>query len=206
QRAVLAALGLHQHFTALRAPDRDPAPLVVRIGLHTTLSIVGPLGEASELAATVVGETSRVLEALQRQAVPGTVVCSDATAPWVKGLVRLQAVRLGSGGAPHTLPKVYTVLGIRAQRVPGAWRTRQRIGRRTLPRRYTAGCTRSAWCLTTQPLCSSPSWGSRRTQRRWQHCCQRSARPVPLPPWCSCACTGVSSARSFWRSRICTGA
>ena len=69
-----------------------------------------------------------MLEALQRQADPGTVVCSDATAPWIKGMVRLQAVQPGSGGAPHAFLKVYTVLGIRTRRLPGAWRTRQRWG------------------------------------------------------------------------------
>ena len=128
QRAVLAALGLHQRLTAPPASDRDPASLVVCIGLHTTQSIVGPLGEAPELATAVIGETSRVLEALQKRAAPGTVVCSDTTAPWVRGMVRLQAVRPGPGSAPHTLPRVYTVLGVRARRVPGAWRTRQRRG------------------------------------------------------------------------------
>jgi DNA-binding winged helix-turn-helix (wHTH) protein/predicted ATPase/class 3 adenylate cyclase len=128
QRAVLAALGLHQRLTTLPAPDRDPAPLAVCLGLHTTQSIVGPLGAAPELAAVVIGETSRVLEALQREAAPGTVVCSDATVPWVKGLVRLQAVRPGPGGALDTRPKVYTVLGIRLRRVPGVGRARQRLG------------------------------------------------------------------------------
>jgi DNA-binding winged helix-turn-helix (wHTH) protein len=128
QRAVLAALGLHQRLTALPVPDCDPAPLAVCIGLHTAQSIVGPLGEAPELAAVVIGETSRVLEALQRDAVPGTVVCSDATVPWVKGMVRLQAVRPEPGGTPHTLPTVYTVLGIRLRRVPETGQARQRLG------------------------------------------------------------------------------
>src|SRR5262245_45055322 len=119
QRAVLAALGLHQRLTATPVPDRDPAPLKVCIGLHTTLGIVGPLGEAPDLATAVIGETSRVLEALQRQADPGTIVCSNATAPWLKGMVRLQAVRPGSGGAAPMFPEVYTVLGLRAGHLPG---------------------------------------------------------------------------------------
>ena len=130
QRAVLAALGLHQRLTAplAPAPDRDPAPLKVCIGLHTTLSIVGPLGEAPDLVTAVIGETSRVLEALHMQAAPGTVVCSDATATWLKNMVRLQAVRSEPGGAPHPCPRVYTVLGMRTRRLPRAWRTRQRRG------------------------------------------------------------------------------
>src|SRR5262245_7482234 len=109
------------------APDRGPVPLAVCLGLHTTLSIVGPLGEAPALATAVIGETSSVLEALQ-QAAPGTVVCSDATASWIRGTVRIQAVRSGPDGEPHTQPKVYTVRGIRARRRPGAWRTRQLRG------------------------------------------------------------------------------
>ena len=70
----------------------------------------------------------------------------------------------------------------------------QRIGHRTLPQRYAAGCMRSAWCLTKRLLCSSPSWESRRTQVHWRHCRRRSGRPAPLLPSCNCACMGVSSA------------
>ena len=128
QRAVLAALGLHQRLTATPVPDHAPAPLKVCIGLHTTLSIVGPLGEAPDLATAVIGETSRVLEALRMQADPGTVVCSDTTAPWIKDMVRLQAVQPGPGSAPHMFSTVYMVLEIRVRRGPGAWRTRQRRG------------------------------------------------------------------------------
>jgi predicted ATPase/DNA-binding winged helix-turn-helix (wHTH) protein/class 3 adenylate cyclase len=128
QRAVLAALGLHRRLTARSTPDHDPASLVVCIALHTTQSIVGPLGETPELASVVIGETSRVLEALHREAAPGTVVCSDATAPWVKGMVRLQEVRPGPGGAPHMRPTGYTVLGIRPRRLHGSWRGRQQRG------------------------------------------------------------------------------
>jgi DNA-binding winged helix-turn-helix (wHTH) protein/predicted ATPase len=128
QRAVLVALGLRQRLTATPAPDRTAVPLRVCIGLHTTLSIVGPLGEAPDLATAVIGETSRILEALHRQADPGTVVCSDATAAWIKGMVQLQAMQSGPGGAPHTFPKIYAVLGMRTRRLPGAWRTRQRRG------------------------------------------------------------------------------
>ncbi|HEY7493264.1 MAG TPA: AAA family ATPase, partial [Candidatus Tectomicrobia bacterium] len=125
QRAVLAALGVQQRLATPPAPDGNATPLLVCIGLHTTQSIVGPLGEAPELAAVVIGETSRVLDALQREVLPGTVVCSNATVPWVKGMVRLQAGRHGPGGAP---PTVYTVLGIRPRRLHGAWRARQRRG------------------------------------------------------------------------------
>jgi predicted ATPase/DNA-binding winged helix-turn-helix (wHTH) protein len=128
QRAILAALGLHQRLTATPTPDCAPAPLQVCIGLHTTLSIVGPLGEAPDLATAVIGETSRVFEALQMRADPGTVVCSEATATWLKGMVRLQAVRSGPGGVPPTFPEVYTILGMRTRRVPGVWRMRQRRG------------------------------------------------------------------------------
>ena len=53
----------------------------------------------------------RIFEALQvADTAPGTVVCSEAAASWIKGMVRLQAV-YRSGCGSFTLPKVYTVWG-----------------------------------------------------------------------------------------------
>ena len=130
QRAVLAALGLRQRLPepSIAASDPAPAPLAACLRLHTALTIVGPLEETPGIATAVIEATSGVLEALQMPAAPGTVVCSEATASWIKGMVRLQAVRPGPGCDPHTLPKVYTVLGMRSWRLPGVWRARQRRG------------------------------------------------------------------------------
>jgi DNA-binding winged helix-turn-helix (wHTH) protein/predicted ATPase/class 3 adenylate cyclase len=130
QRAVLAALELRQRLSEppIASSDPVPVPLAACLRLHTALTIVGALEEAPEVAKAVIGETSGVLAALQMPAVPGTVVCSEATASWIKGMVRLQAVRPGPGCDPDTLPKVYTVLGMRSRRVPGVWRARQRRG------------------------------------------------------------------------------
>lgn len=67
----------------------------------------------------------KAFHVLQMPAAPG---CSEATASWINGMVRLQAVRPGVGCGPHTLPKAYTVLGMRSRRLPGGWRVRQRRG------------------------------------------------------------------------------
>ena len=128
QRAVLAALELHQRLTAPPAPDRDSAPLAVCIGLHTTLSIVGPLREAPELAAVVIGETSRVLEPCRGR---------RPLAQWCVAMPRrlgsrawCDSRRCGQGQrASFThCPGSTRSWGIRSRRLPGAWRARQRRG------------------------------------------------------------------------------
>ncbi len=80
------------------------APLALRMGLHTGLVVVGGMrnGDDAETAATVVGDVVSVATALQEQAAPGTILCSDATARLVQGTVRLEAWdRSRSQGSQH---------------------------------------------------------------------------------------------------------
>ncbi len=82
RRAVLAALGVLQRLAECQEVDGETreAPLLVRMGLHTGFMIVGGLGEAREPGTVVIGDLPVAVEALQANAAPGTLLCSDVTA------------------------------------------------------------------------------------------------------------------------------
>ena len=69
------------------------------MGLHTGLVVVGGMrnGDDAETAATVVGDVVSVATALEEQAAPGTILCSDATARLIQGTVRLEAMGTAPG-------------------------------------------------------------------------------------------------------------
>ena len=92
RRAVLAALGVLQRLAECQEVDGEAreAPLLVRIGLHTGFMIVGGLGEAREPGTVVVGDLPVAVEALQANAAPGTLLCSDVTARLVLAEAHLE--------------------------------------------------------------------------------------------------------------------
>jgi DNA-binding winged helix-turn-helix (wHTH) protein/predicted ATPase len=116
QRAVLAALEIqHRLHQGPPAGDRVPAgrPRVC-LSVHTGPVAVGGLHhEAADTA--VVGETLTYAMALQAAAPPGALLCSAATARWVRGLVRLAAVAAGAG---RRAPLVYQIRGLRVYQGP----------------------------------------------------------------------------------------
>jgi class 3 adenylate cyclase/tetratricopeptide (TPR) repeat protein len=117
QRAVLAALGLQQGLQqGTVTGDRTPTPWPpVRISVHTGPVAVGGVG-ANEAMALVVGETVTRAVALQVAATPGAILCSEAAAQLVRGMVRLKPT---APPALSSLPTpVYQVLGLRARRAP----------------------------------------------------------------------------------------
>src|SRR5207244_2124760 len=99
------------------APVEPPA---LRMGLHTGLVVVGGLqnGDDADTAATVVGDVVSVATALEEQAVPGTILCSDATARLIQGTVRLEARGLLQVPGQPAPVETYTVLGRSFQRSP----------------------------------------------------------------------------------------
>ena len=113
QRAVLAALGFLQR---LRAVPLNPALLpgeagAVRIGLHTGPVVIGSLDDNRHITYTAVGDTTRLPARLARQATPGTILVSSATARLVRGSVRLAVdppVPLPGQATPYM---TYQVLG-----------------------------------------------------------------------------------------------
>ncbi|HEY7490412.1 MAG TPA: winged helix-turn-helix domain-containing protein, partial [Candidatus Tectomicrobia bacterium] len=131
RRAVLAALGLHRKVEARRG--MLPAPLgeslLVRMGLHTGLVAVGGLGQAEELAAAVVGDTTILAAALQDMAAPATILCSDTTARLVQGIALLEVVQpVHVPGSPRLL-SVHKILGVNRQRLPVVQRGERALSR-----------------------------------------------------------------------------
>jgi class 3 adenylate cyclase/DNA-binding winged helix-turn-helix (wHTH) protein/predicted ATPase len=122
RRAVRVALELHRRLSArLEHFGTAPGvPLALRMGLHTGLVVVGGLqnGDDAETAATVVGNVVSVATALEERAAPGTILCSDATARSIQGMVRLAALGpLQVPGQPAPV-ETYTVRGRSFRRSP----------------------------------------------------------------------------------------
>src|SRR4029453_8221757 len=122
RRAVRVALELRRRLSArLEHLGTAPGvPLALRMGLHTGLVVVGGLqhGEDAETAATVVGNVVSVATALEERAAPGTILCSDATARAIQGMVRLAALGpLQVPGQPAPV-ETYTVRGRSFRRSP----------------------------------------------------------------------------------------
>ena len=131
RRAVLAALGILQQLTEYREEGEKAGrePLLVCMGLHTGLLIIGGLGEAQGQGTAVVGDLTLTVEALQAHAEPGTLLCSDATARLIRGEVRLDAhqpVPFPGQSAPLL---AYRVLGVYPRDVSVV----RRIGRAESP-------------------------------------------------------------------------
>jgi len=122
RRAVRVALELRWRLSGRQeclgtAPG---APLVLRMGLHTGLVVVGGMRnwDGAETAATVVGDVVSVATALEERAAPGTILCSDATARLIQGTVRLKASGpLQVPGQPAPV-ETYTVLDRSFRRSP----------------------------------------------------------------------------------------
>jgi DNA-binding NtrC family response regulator/class 3 adenylate cyclase/predicted ATPase len=109
-RAVRAGLAL---VTALQArpPQGGTRPVQVRVGIHSGLVVIDAVGTGAQQAPLALGETPHLAARLQSVAMPGTVVCSEATARLVAGYVTVEA--LGSQmlkGVATPLP-AYRVVG-----------------------------------------------------------------------------------------------
>ena len=113
QRAVLAALELQRRVreAGMDGGAQPGDALELRVGLHTGQVAVGGIGDATAGLAAVVGETVMRALALQAQAAPGTILCSDATAHLVQEVVRIEAVAPVPMAGEPTPVAAYTVLG-----------------------------------------------------------------------------------------------
>lgn len=120
RRAVRVALELRRRISAQRLRDMPEVSLTLRMGLHTGLVMVSGLhdGDAADTSATVVGDVLSVAALLQERATPGAIVCSDATARLLQGLVSLESLGpLQAPGQPGPL-ETYTVLARHVRRAP----------------------------------------------------------------------------------------
>ena len=120
QRAVLTALGIQRQLAgAQRVGARpDVAALEVRMSLHTGRAAVRASGAGHATGVLVVGEAVTQAEALQEQAVSGTILCSETTARLVQRMVRLQAMPLAPVDGQSTPARLYTLVGPRRRPAP----------------------------------------------------------------------------------------
>jgi class 3 adenylate cyclase len=95
QRAVLAALNLHQALHDSRVPlAPSPTPgLDIRLGLHTGPVLVSNVGDTLTNPPVVLGDTAVLAAAVEQRAEPGTIMCSDATACYAQEVGDLEVVR-----------------------------------------------------------------------------------------------------------------
>jgi DNA-binding winged helix-turn-helix (wHTH) protein len=95
QRAVLAALNLHQALHDSHAMScTSPTPgLDIRLGLHTGPVLVSGIGDTLTSPPVVIGDTAVRAAAVEQRAEPGTIMCSEATACFAQEVGDLEVVR-----------------------------------------------------------------------------------------------------------------
>src|SRR6266704_6798312 len=112
QRAVRAGLGIVEAlgpFNTHLERERE-VQLAVRLGIHTGLVVVGPMGDGTRQEQLALGETPNIAARLQGIAAPNTLVISAATLQLLGGFFACQS--LGTHllkGLPQPL-EVYRVL------------------------------------------------------------------------------------------------
>src|SRR5215475_5839877 len=121
QRAVRASLGLVAAMGELNArlAQHTGVQLVVRIGIHTGLVVVGEMGDGSRQEQLALGETPNVAACIPGIVAPDTVAISPATFRLVQGYFTCQDL-----GA-HTLKGLAAPL--RAYRILGESATQSRL-------------------------------------------------------------------------------
>jgi len=92
-RAVHAGLGILENLRAANQRHQEiyGVRLGVRIGIHTGLVVVGEVGAGpTRDRSAITGETPNIASRLQAEAMPDTIVISDATRRLIEGLFTLQ--------------------------------------------------------------------------------------------------------------------
>src|SRR5262249_24960197 len=113
RRAVhtgLALLEAMRQLTSRLAQDRG-VQLIVRVGVHTGLVVVGGMGGGGGHERLALGDTPNLAARLQGLAEPDTVVMSAATMRLVEGYVRCKDLGPQSFKGVDTPVAVYRVLG-----------------------------------------------------------------------------------------------
>ncbi len=113
QRAVRAGLSLLDAFSSLSPHPALPSgdQVVVRLGVHTGLVVVGNVGAGTRHEPLALGEAPNIVALLLHLAEPNSLVISAATHQLIAGYFRCKALGV------HTLPglaqplEVYRVLG-----------------------------------------------------------------------------------------------
>jgi class 3 adenylate cyclase/predicted ATPase len=94
QRAVRAGLGIVEAVGQLNTHlERErEVQLAVRLGIHTGLVVVGPMGDGTRQEQLALGETPNIAARLQGIAAPNTLVISAATFQLLGGFFACQSV------------------------------------------------------------------------------------------------------------------
>jgi class 3 adenylate cyclase/DNA-binding winged helix-turn-helix (wHTH) protein/tetratricopeptide (TPR) repeat protein len=94
QRAIWAGLSLLDALAALdtRLPLPSEDRLAVRLGVHTGLVVVGPVGAGAHSEPLALGEVPNVAARLQSLAAPNMLVISAATYPLIAGYFTCEAL------------------------------------------------------------------------------------------------------------------
>jgi class 3 adenylate cyclase/tetratricopeptide (TPR) repeat protein len=109
-QAVRAALAMQACLSEGVAKGK-PAPLKMRIGIHTGLVVLGPLGNTGEFAAT--GDPVNVANRIEQNAPLGGVLISHDTRRHVYGWFNLQEMPLLSVKGKSEMIQTYQVLSAR---------------------------------------------------------------------------------------------
>ena len=107
QRAVRSGLGMIEAMRTLntRLEQSHGVRLVVRLGIHTGLVVVGEVGSGGRQEQLALGETPNIAARLQSLAAPDTVMISAATAHLIYGYFVCQPLgALALKGMPQPLP------------------------------------------------------------------------------------------------------
>lgn len=115
RRAVLAAMGLQQHLTAVYSeaePDLS-TELEVRIGLHTGLVLIGSIGVDLRMTSTAIAGTTDLAVRCQEHAPVGSILVSESTSRLIRNVVRLELGDTIAGARPDEQMTVYRVVARR---------------------------------------------------------------------------------------------
>src|SRR5262245_39982102 len=113
-RAVHAGLAILQALEPLkvRLMQEKGVRLAVRLGIHTGVVVVGPLGGGAGQERLALGDTPNIAARLQALAAPDTVVISAATLRLVEGAFTCHALGAQTLRGVAMPLQVYQVVGV----------------------------------------------------------------------------------------------
>lgn len=114
QRAVRSSLAIHREIARFsdRLRQEKPAfpPVMMRVGIHTGLVVVGTLGNDLRVEFKAVGDTVNVASRMESLAEPGTTYVSEETFKLTEGLFRFEALGEKAVKGKEAPVKVYQVI------------------------------------------------------------------------------------------------
>ncbi len=92
QKALRAALSIHQEIERFNESRKNKLPLKMRIGIHTGPVIVGTLGNDLRVEFKAVGDTVNLASRMEGLAEPGTTYLTENTYKLIEGIFRFEAM------------------------------------------------------------------------------------------------------------------